>query len=55
MNGSKTGNNFNVSETISFGCDDGFFLDGATNITCDTDGKWTDETPTCKVEIFVKY
>ena len=55
MNGSKTGNNFNVSETVSFGCDDGFFLDGATNITCDTDGKWTDETPTCKGEIFVKY
>ncbi|CAH1244449.1 PKD1 [Branchiostoma lanceolatum] len=45
-NGMMTGcNSFN--HTVQFVCTEGYMLRGASNITCQADGSWTDEVPKC--------
>ncbi|CAH1270695.1 ZAN [Branchiostoma lanceolatum] len=34
-------------DTVSFTCDTGYQLDGASSVTCQADGSWTDPEPTC--------
>lgn len=47
-NGSRTGDNFLHSSSVSFTCDQGFDLQGEKSITC-TDGTWSNTRPRCKV------
>ncbi|KAI8498801.1 hypothetical protein Bbelb_232540, partial [Branchiostoma belcheri] len=45
-NGRMTGcNSFN--QTVQFVCDAGFTLRGASDTTCQANGTWSDEVPTC--------
>ncbi|XP_078589338.1 sushi, von Willebrand factor type A, EGF and pentraxin domain-containing protein 1-like [Branchiostoma floridae x Branchiostoma japonicum] len=46
VNGSRRGTSFQAGK-VDFSCDDGFSLEGETSITCQEDGTWTDEVPTC--------
>ncbi|XP_066271392.1 sushi domain-containing protein 2-like [Branchiostoma lanceolatum] len=46
MNGSRRGTSFQAGK-VDFSCDDGFTLNGVTSITCQEDGTWTDDVPTC--------
>ncbi|XP_030839713.1 complement receptor type 2 [Strongylocentrotus purpuratus] len=48
LNGQVTGDTspFYHTETVSFSCDTGFTLDGATSITC-SDGAWDAPQPMC--------
>lgn len=34
--------------TAKFKCDDGFKLEGKSTLTCEGNGKWSEEIPTCK-------
>ncbi|XP_078668410.1 CUB and sushi domain-containing protein 3-like [Branchiostoma floridae x Branchiostoma belcheri] len=45
-NGSRRGTSFQGGD-VDFSCDDGFTLNGVTRITCQADGTWTDDVPTC--------
>ena len=40
-----------VKNTINFKCNDGFKLEGASNIECLNTGKWNNEAPTCKCKL----
>ncbi|CAH1244450.1 FCGBP [Branchiostoma lanceolatum] len=45
-NGMMTGcNSFN--HTVQFVCTEGYMLSGASNITCQADGSWSDDVPKC--------
>ena len=39
-----------VDDVVTFNCDDGFELVGSRKLTCQTDGEWTDDEPTCERE-----
>ena len=40
-----------VKATIKFKCNDGFKLEGASNIECLKTGKWNNVAPTCKCKL----
>ena len=42
-----TGNS--IGDTASYLCNDGFELEGALNLTCQSDGTWSDPPPTCRM------
>ena len=49
-NGYCDGDSFNVGDSVTFGCDDGFDLYGSKVITCEADAfetYWSDDTPVC--------
>ncbi|CAH1270983.1 CSMD1 [Branchiostoma lanceolatum] len=48
-NGEMRGRTFSVDSTVSFSCRPGFTLSGPREITCLTDGQWSDNFPTCNV------
>ncbi|XP_066267607.1 uncharacterized protein [Branchiostoma lanceolatum] len=48
-NGTRDNNdNFASGQTVSYTCVDGYQLLGTANITCQSNGTWSDATPTCK-------
>ncbi|XP_047133368.1 uncharacterized protein LOC100208285 isoform X1 [Hydra vulgaris] len=51
VNGTRSGNEFNVGSSITFSCEKGFRRHGARTITCGITGKWSSETPLCKVVV----
>ena len=46
-NGWKSGKNYTVGTAITFGCNAGYRLDGASRITCLSDGQWSNNSPRC--------
>ena len=38
---------FNVGDTLTFRCGEGFTLTGAATVTCQLDGTFNDVAPTC--------
>lgn len=47
-NGHKEGMRYLVGSTVHFHCDSGYSLAGAEASTCQTDGTWSQPTPTCQ-------
>lgn len=39
---------FGVWPTLGFSCNDGFKLDGSSSTTCNSNGTWSEDAPTCK-------
>ena len=52
-NGTKTGNVCRIGKNVTFSCDSGYTLDGASNITCENSGNWSDPTPTCQGNVIL--
>ena len=48
QHGSKEGDVYEYSKTITFACFPGYSLEGSKNTTCKEDGTWTNPTPTCR-------
>uniref|UniRef100_UPI00398EFB0A P-selectin-like isoform X2 n=1 Tax=Pristiophorus japonicus TaxID=55135 RepID=UPI00398EFB0A len=42
---------FRYNSTCTFGCREGYVLDGPDRIQCLASGQWTERTPTCKVQV----
>ena len=42
-----------VGANSTFSCDDGYALNGATMVTCQANGNWSDKEPECKRKNFV--
>ncbi|XP_019624285.1 PREDICTED: CUB and sushi domain-containing protein 1-like [Branchiostoma belcheri] len=50
-NGNRDNNsNFTSGQTVRYTCMAGYHLWGTANITCQSNGTWSDATPTCEVE-----
>ena len=47
-NGRMVSANFSAGATIRYVCDDGYFVDGPTNRTCQEDGSWDSPIPVCE-------
>ena len=47
-NGTLTVMGLSVGDATSFTCDDGYELIGSMNVTCTSDGTWSDEPPMCR-------
>ncbi|KAL9989300.1 hypothetical protein ACROYT_G003834 [Oculina patagonica] len=47
-NGRRIGDDFAIGSTVSFSCNEGYELDGASKLTCQPDGLWSDIVPLCK-------
>ncbi|XP_078348081.1 sushi, von Willebrand factor type A, EGF and pentraxin domain-containing protein 1-like isoform X8 [Oculina patagonica] len=45
--GSYSGSEFSVGDSITYTCDDQYFLDGVSDITC-IDGRWNGTPPICR-------
>ncbi|XP_078580606.1 uncharacterized protein LOC144864418 isoform X3 [Branchiostoma floridae x Branchiostoma japonicum] len=46
VNGFRRGS-FCLGDTVEFGCNDGYILQGATSASCQGDGQWDDVLPIC--------
>ncbi|CAH1241297.1 COL6A3 [Branchiostoma lanceolatum] len=46
VNGFRRGS-FCLGDTVEFGCNDGYILQGATSASCQSDGQWDDVLPIC--------
>ena len=47
-NGRMVSSNFSAGATIHYVCDDGYFVDGPTDRTCQSDGHWDNPIPVCE-------
>ena len=47
-NGRMIGSNFSETATIHYVCDEGYFIDGVANRTCQADGTWDYPIPVCE-------
>ena len=50
--GSVLYNSVDVGSEARYSCNEGFLLEGATIRVCQTDGSWSEETPTCLRGLF---
>ncbi|XP_078665918.1 uncharacterized protein LOC144908255 isoform X2 [Branchiostoma floridae x Branchiostoma belcheri] len=51
LNGIRDNNsNFTSGQTVRYTCMAGYHLWGTANITCQPNGTWSDDTPSCEVE-----
>ena len=48
MHGSMSTNDSVCNTTVHFGCDDGYFLVGHSNLTCQPNGEWDGNPPSCE-------
>ncbi len=48
--GSYSGSEFSVGDSITYTCDDQYFLDGVSDITC-IDGRWNGTPPICRGKV----
>ncbi|KAI8484582.1 CUB and sushi domain-containing protein 3, partial [Branchiostoma belcheri] len=49
-NGKRDNNsNFTLGQTVRYTCMAGYYLNGTADITCQSNGTWSDATPTCEV------
>ncbi|CAK8684025.1 unnamed protein product [Clavelina lepadiformis] len=39
---------YDVDQRIDFECEEGYLINGAETVFCQTSGRWTDEEPTCE-------
>ena len=46
-NGVVTTTGLTPGSTATYSCDDGYALDGAQNRTCQDNGTWTNQPPSC--------
>ena len=46
-NGYRQGNYFKFNSTINFSCKEKHHLEGARQVTCQANGKWTAQAPEC--------
>ena len=53
LNGQRTATKFVAASIVTFTCDVGFQLRGASNIRCETNGQWSSATPTCEPGCFI--
>ncbi|XP_019614393.1 PREDICTED: sushi, von Willebrand factor type A, EGF and pentraxin domain-containing protein 1-like [Branchiostoma belcheri] len=51
-NGAMEGSSNSFEDVVHFSCYPGYNLVGATNTTCQADGTWGDNTPTCESKSF---
>ncbi|XP_042878589.1 sushi, von Willebrand factor type A, EGF and pentraxin domain-containing protein 1-like isoform X2 [Penaeus japonicus] len=49
LNGHVEGSSYSFGDTVSYTCNPGFVLQGASTRTCQDDGVWTGEHPECEV------
>ena len=54
MNGFIIGNQTTYPNKLLFSCDDGFDLIGSRVRSCEADGKWSGEQPTCKGTLLIE-
>ena len=47
-NGRMISSNFSAGATIHYVCDDGYFIDGPTQRSCQADGSWDNPIPVCE-------
>ncbi|XP_019862954.1 PREDICTED: CUB and sushi domain-containing protein 3-like, partial [Amphimedon queenslandica] len=48
-NGLRTGSNFSFNSSVNFTCYPGYQLTGSDAITCSSDGKWSNDIPSCNI------
>ncbi|XP_055498180.1 L-selectin-like isoform X2 [Leucoraja erinacea] len=48
-NCSTSGGGFTYTSVCNYGCVEGFTLNGAESLQCDSSGRWSSPTPTCEV------
>ena len=48
-NGLRTSSNFSFNSSVNFTCYPGYQLTGSDVITCSTDGKWSEDIPSCNI------
>lgn len=46
------GDSYVVEHWVTYGCDEGYELNGNASRVCGGDGKWSGEAPACKCECF---
>merc|ERR1711881_399198 len=46
-NGVREGDSFAWRDSVTYACDDEYTLLGSDTISCERDGEWSDDTPTC--------
>uniref|UniRef100_H0YSS6 Sushi, von Willebrand factor type A, EGF and pentraxin domain-containing protein 1 n=1 Tax=Taeniopygia guttata TaxID=59729 RepID=H0YSS6_TAEGU len=47
-NGRTTGSDFSFNKAVHYHCNDGYTLQGASTLTCQSDGTWDSEAPHCE-------
>ncbi|XP_033114888.1 CUB and sushi domain-containing protein 2-like isoform X2 [Anneissia japonica] len=47
VNGERSGNNFNIQDTVTYTCNEGFTLLGSSTLMCLPILRWSNEAPTC--------
>uniref|UniRef100_A0A8C3EX58 Sushi, von Willebrand factor type A, EGF and pentraxin domain-containing protein 1 n=1 Tax=Corvus moneduloides TaxID=1196302 RepID=A0A8C3EX58_CORMO len=47
-NGRTTGSDFSFKNEVHYQCNDGYSLQGASTLTCQSDGTWDSEAPHCE-------
>ncbi|KAF4804058.1 Sushi, von Willebrand factor type A, EGF and pentraxin domain-containing protein 1 [Turdus rufiventris] len=47
-NGSTSGSDFSFNKVVHYHCNDGYSLQGASTLTCQSDGTWDSEAPHCE-------
>ncbi|NXO38057.1 SVEP1 protein, partial [Locustella ochotensis] len=47
-NGRTTGSDFSFNKEVHYHCNDGYSLQGASTLTCQSDGTWDSEAPHCE-------
>ncbi|XP_068120825.1 membrane cofactor protein-like [Hyperolius riggenbachi] len=50
ISGNKTDGSYDVKDSVTLGCDQGYRLRGQKNLTCVEDFQWTPEMPNCELE-----
>ncbi|XP_033125717.1 CUB and sushi domain-containing protein 3-like, partial [Anneissia japonica] len=48
-NGEKNGSDETYGSTVTYVCDNGYNLIGTAMVTCQSDGTWSNSTPTCQI------
>ena len=47
-NGEMTGESFSFGSRVVFNCQEGYTIVGSSTLTCQEDGRWSDNTPRCE-------
>ena len=54
QNGKVTATGFGVRDEASYTCDQGYQLEGVSNLTCGSDGQWSFHPSTCAKSTHVR-
>ena len=51
LNGNKTGDTYTFQSVVTFGCREGYDLIGSRSITCQRNGEWSADRPSCRESV----